>query len=233
MNSYKKVKDDILRESSDIMRMAAQDLNELDDYKDKSSSFYGERLKKCKDTVISCQNEINNLDECATIEIGYSANEIINAIQSVYEFNPDEYASDFEGAIDRNIFGKGDSKNGNVIVHYGKHECDTLGIDTSDLLCFKGKNPMDDEVCDHFRSIVNENYGTNIPMSGVVAEAEKHYDDVKSSGDEVSTAKAFVQFKELQRDAGVLKNDNDGMFILLGTIKEYQDAKALCGGRSK
>ena len=232
MNSYNKVKNNIFIEDLEIVKMAVEDLDDLDDFVEKGGLFYTKRLNRCKDAIGLCMNEFANLDECAVIEIGNCTNTIIDVMKNIYEFFPDEYVEDFEGAIKRHVFGKGNSKH-NIVIHYGKHECDTLGIDVDDLALFKGKNPLDDEVGDSFRRIVNENYGVNIPMAGVVDDAFDYYTSIKDSGDDMEILRAYVMLRELQRDAGLLKNGNDGMFNLLEDDEFYQNAKNAIKGKCR
>lgn len=73
----------------------------------------------------------------------------------------------------------------------------SVGIGTY-LLCFKGHDPMSDETGELFRQAINDNYGTNIPMSGVERQALKDYKIVEYGNDEIAKTQAFIHLKEIQ-----------------------------------
>lgn len=188
--------------------------------------------KTASDMIIQkSQSYIENIEEVAAIEIGAETNSLIEAIQTAYQRNSTEYWQNFEKFIDEYVLGltsEGKLKSG---FYLGQNQCLSLGITSvNDLLCFKGRDPMKAETCDLFRQFVNNNYGTNIPMSGVEQQAKQDYEAVASGKDEIAKAQAFIHLKEVQRDSGKLKNG--GFYYILSSDKNYQDAKTICAGRS-
>ena len=101
-----------------------------------------------------------------------------------------------------------------------------LGIKYEDIQCFKDQDPRKDEAADIFKQIINDNYGTNIPMSEVRNQAYDDYEKVALSGDKVSEANALIHLKEIQRDDGALKNGL--IYYTLATDEDYQEAKRIC-----
>ena len=179
--------------------------------------------------IQECQSNIKNIDEVTTIEIGAQTNLLIKAIQTAYQCHLNDYWQNFERFINDYVTGltpDGKPKNG---LYFGQDQCLMLGVGINELLCFKGRSPMDSESGDLFRQIVNANFGTNIPMSGVVQQAIQDYEAVAFGDDEIAKAQAFTHLKEVQRDSGLLKNG--GIYYTLATDQIYQDAKAICTGK--
>ena len=100
---------------------------------------------------------------------------------------------------------------------------ESLGITIEDLQCIKGLNPMDPEVINLFKTMVNEKLGTNIPMSGVLEQAQQEYESIPV-GDKEASAAAFVRLRELQRDEGDFHNSGYLSSKLLATDPDYQEA---------
>lgn len=160
------------------------------------------------------QSYADNIDEVVTIDIGAYVNGLIGDIQRKY--NISYYWDDFERFVDEYL-----SKS---------YYCNLLGIDATDLLGFKDRDPMSDETCDFFRQFVNSKCGTNIPMSGTLEQAKKEYEEALMNGDEIAKDEAYVRLAEVQRDSGKLKNGTD--YYLLATNQQYQEAKARCSRKS-
>lgn len=168
-------------------------------------------------TVIrNFQSYADNIDEVVTIDIGAYVNGLIGDIQREYKAHISYYWDGFERFVDEYL-----SKN---------YYCNLLGIDATDLLGFKGRDPMSDETCDFFRQFVNSKCGTNIPMSGTLEQAKKEYEEALMNGDEIAKDEAYVRLAEVQRDSGKLKNGAD--YYLLATDQQYQEAKARCSRKS-
>lgn len=187
-----------------------------------------EKVKK--EIVQDCQTYIDHIDEVATIKIGDVTNSLIRAIQTAYKWQTHDYWTDFENFIDNNVIGltsDGKMKSG---LYYGQIQCYELGAGINDLLCFKGRDPMDEKTCDLFRQYVNNNFGTHIPMSEEIEQALRDLREAELSEDPVAKDKAFIHFREVQRDAGNLIGS--GKYFILETDQKYQDAKTRCSGRS-
>jgi len=180
-------------------------------------------------TIRNCQSNIENIDEVTAIEIGAETNSLINAIQAAYKIYLTEYWQDFEGFINNYVAGvtpDGERKSG---AFYGQFQCMELGVGVNDLLCFKGRDPMHDEAGDLFRQVINANYGTNIPMSGIEQQALQNYRAVAFGDDEMAKAQALMQLREIQRDSGTLRNGV--IYYTLATDQSYQQAKDICSGK--
>ncbi len=176
------------------------------------------------------QNNLDNIDEVTTIEIGAATNSLIKGIQTAYSFHLPEYWRNFEEFVDKYVTGltsDGNLKNGS---YFGKQQCYELGLSKSDLLCFKGNNPMNTNPGDIFRQNINVNYGTNIPMSGIEQQALQEYESAVFSGDDVAKDQAMIKYKEIQRDAGSLKIGPE--YHPLATDQNYQEAINRVSGRT-
>ena len=188
--------------------------------------------KRAKQMVIeSSKIYIDNIDEVTIIEIGSVTNSLIEAIKKAYQYHLVEYWQNFEKFMEKYIIGltpDGKLKAGSF---FGQSQCYELGVGLKELsICFKGKNPMTAETGDLFRKLINTNYGTNIPLTGVEEAALKEYESVAFGTDTDKKDQAFICLKEIQRDAGALKNGGD--YYILATNQNYQEAKARCSGRS-
>lgn len=222
MKTFEEIKESMKSNKIFIMQRAMQDLKNggLRDFEEKAAKM----------TIQDCQSYIENIEEVATIEIGAETNSLIEAIQTAYKFHLTDYWQNFERFIDEYVLGltpNGEPKN---VAYFGKSQCLKLGVGISDLLCFKGRSPMSSEACDLFKQIVNGNYGTNIPMSGVEQQALQDYEAVAFGDDEIAKAQAFIHLKEIQRDSGALRNG--GTYYILAANQAYQDAKAMFTGRN-
>lgn len=192
-----------------------------------ASGTLSEEEKNAYNKVISeCQSYIDNIDEVAIIEIGADINDLIGCIQKAYKFHLNAYWDNFEKFISDYVIGV--NPDGRAMA-FGSDLCYELGIDASDLLCFKGCNPMSAEAGDLFKQSVNSKCGTNIPMSGVEEQALKEYETLAFSDDELEKSKAYVRLKEIQRDSGLLKNGST--YYILENNQAYQKAKSECSGR--
>lgn len=161
------------------------------------------------------QKYIDNIEEVTTIAIGSQTNRLIQQIQKAYRLNLKDYYNNFEKFIDEYV----------VKSDLGAE----LGVGVNELLCFKGRDPLDEKTGDLLRQIVNTNCGTNIPMSGIEEQAIKEYNSTGFT-DEIASAKAFVQLKEIQRDSGTL-NPGAMQYYPLATDQKYQEAKAICASK--
>lgn len=176
---------------------------------------------------------IDNIDEVTTILIGSHANRIIHSIQEAYNKHLNDYFNNFERFLEEHItgFSPYDDKPSCTPTYDGAQiSCLYLSIGNADLAWFKGHSPFEPEVCDLFRQHINNAYGTNIPMSGVLEQAKQDYDEVCYSGDQTAKDKTFVHWMEARRDSGDLLNG--GTCYLLATNQEYQEAKARCAEKT-
>ena len=183
-----------------------------------------------KRLIADCHTYVENIDEVTTISIGATTNSLINAIQKAYQFHLNDYWQDFDRFIDEYVTGltpDGKPRNG---AFFGQSQCLLLGVGPEELSCFKGRNPMSNETGDLFRKLINNNYGTNIPMAGVVDQARSDWEAVAFGDDVEAKDRALMTLKEAQRDAGILQNG--GTYYLLATDKNYQDAKSRCSGKN-
>ena len=148
------------------------------------------------------QNYLDFIDEVTTIEIGADTNALIkNFDNSVIDFRSGPFG---------------------VLMN-------KLGLTSQDLECFRN-NILANGTADNFRQHINANFGTNIPLSGVLEKLLENYNKALQSGNDLEIAQAFVNLREAQRDAGVLSNG--GVFNLLAYDKEYQHAKELSASKT-
>ena len=159
------------------------------------------------------QNYLDFIDEVTTIEIGADTNALIKFIES----NKNEFIKNFDNAVI-------DFRSGPFGILMNK-----LGLTSQDLECFRN-NILANGTADNFRQLINANFGTNIPLSGVLENLLENYNKALQSGNDLEIAQAFVNLREAQRDAGVLSNG--GVFNLLAYDKEYQHAKELSASKT-
>ena len=223
MRTFEEIQERMIASRNSIMQRAMQDLEKggLKDWEERAAYI----------TIQECQSNIENIGEVTTIEIGAETNSLIKAIQTAYRFHLTDYWQNFERFIDNYVSGltpDGERRNG---AYFGQSQCLELGVGINELLCFKGRDPMNSETGDLFRQIVNANCGTNIPMSGVEQQALQEYESVAFGDDEIAKAQALIHLKEVQRDSGTLRNG--GTYYTLATDQNYQDAKAICTGLNR
>lgn len=226
MRSFEEVKE---MTKSSTMTIMARNKNRLTQGK----------LEDWKKTVLEksiqdCENYIENIDEVTIMEIGAATRDLIEAIRSAYNIYLTEYYQNFERFMNEHVMGlkaDGSPKEGGL-SYFGQIPCWTLGININDLMCFKGHNPMSVETADMFKKTVNANFGTHIPMAIEMQQAMDDYINSSHMDNNVmvSSPKALVHLRELQRDAGTLKNG--GSYHLLATDLEYQTAKQIGAERS-
>ncbi len=222
MRTFEAIQENLRANKTYIMHSAMSKLSKggLKEWEEKAQNMI----------VEECQRNLENIGEVTTIEIGANTNAIIESVQKAYQLHTIDYWKNFEKFITDYVSGlssEGKPVNG---IYFSQSECLELGVSLNDLLCFKGKNPMNEEVGDLFRQEVNVSYGTNIPMSSVEKQALQDYEAVAFGDDEVAKAKAYMHLKEVQRDAGKLKNG--GIYYTLANDLEYQKAQDLCSGRN-
>lgn len=205
------------------VRMNIEDI--LQRYQNKITSG----LTDSKEAVIAnnviknCQTYLANLNEITMIEIGSMTNNLIQNIQTAYHLHLQEYYQDFDNFLDRYILGmtpEGKPKPGSYL---GQFECLILGFGPKELSCFRGISPLSNESGNHLRQAVNLNCGTKIPMAEELDQARKEYESAPND-DENAKDKAFIRLREMQRDAGLLRNG--GMYYPLVADKAYQEAKS-------
>ena len=215
MKNFEKVQSDL---STYMKSMVYTKIRTLENSGKSNEETIKERLIK------NYLRQIENIEEIATIEIGYSTNKLIRVIQRAYKYYFDEYWQDFDNFMEKHIIGV--TPDGKLLSgeRFGTYECLLLGLGIEELSCFKGKDPLSDGTCNLFRSYINANYGTNIPMAGVEHQALNNYKEVAFRSDSEAKDKAFVKLREVQRDSGALKLG--GEYHLLSTDKAYQEAKA-------
>lgn len=183
----------------------------------------------CKRVIQECKAYLDNLDEVTTIEIGASTNEIIDAIKSAYQFDSVAYWQDFEKFISDYIVGLTPDGNLTRGLYLGYCPCHKLGVGVNELLCLKDQSPIFYNFGDSFRKMINDHYGTNIPMAGIEQQALYDFESARLSDGSEYDIEAFVRLKELQRDSGSLKIG--GSYYILATDQMYQDVKAKCRGK--
>lgn len=171
----------------------------------------------CKRFIEATYIDLNNIDECTAIYIGFCTNQLIESIKRAHDFDTLEYYKDFDAFLKRYILGDG-------IESFGHGNCQILGVGINDLECFRGCNPNKDEPGDLFRQIINVNYGTTIPMAADLRYVEQEQLE-RSEND-----KDLVYGKEVLRDAGKLYGN--GNFSPLAVDQEYQEAKTRISGKT-
>lgn len=178
------------------------------------------------------KNKIKNIDELAVIKLGATTNNLIDVIKQEYRRHITEYWGSFEKFITDYIIGKtpdGHTKPGSNAA--GREDCEILGITLEDLMCFKGHDPLSDEMCDAFRQYININFGSNIPLSSAVKKVQEDYDAVLFEADSAAKDEIYVRFQEIARDSGAKKSDSV-TYHFLADNKYYQAAKARCAERN-
>ncbi len=216
MKTFEDVKESVKNHQEYCKRVARETLG-----KENTSDFEKEVANSLLENA---ENNIEHLEEITTIEIGAETNSLIQAIQTAYKINLNEYWENFENFLDKYVVGitsDGHLKNG---AYFGQSQCLKLGISRDDLSCFKGKDPLQNEAADFFRQKINAQFGTTIPMSSEEKKAYDDYNEVVFGSDELAKEKAFVQLKEIQRDSGTLRNGNT--YYILSTNEAYKNAKA-------
>lgn len=180
--------------------------------------------------VHECQSVLNNLEEVTRIEIGAATNELIDAVKKMYQIYPFSYGSRFDDFLEKYVTGM--NNEGKFVAQNcsGQMQCVKLGLMNSDLNCFKDYHPMKPEFGNVFRQMINQKFGTTIPMAGTVEKALQDYESVMFTDDSFAKDNALIYLKELQRDSGHLKNGYS--YLLLQNDKEYQEAQARCRGKS-
>lgn len=221
MKTFEEIKENIKKSEISLMQQTMQKLEQggLMDYEKASANMI----------IRECQSVIENIDEAATIEIGAQTNSLIKSIGLAYTAHLNEYWQNFEEFINKYVLGL--TPDGEKIpgTYLGQSQCLELGVGIKELSCFKGISPTSKEAGDLFRNVINANYGTNIPMSGIEEQALQNYNAVASGNDEIAKAQAYVHLMEVKRDSGALMNG--GSYFLLATNQDYQNAKAMCTGR--
>ena len=220
MKTFEEIKENIKKSKISLMQQAMQKLKQggLKDYEKASANMM----------IRECQSVIENIDEAATIEIGAHTNSLIKSIGLAYTAHSNEYWQNFEEFINKYVLGL--TPDGKEIpgMYFGQSNCLALGVGIKELSCFKRISPTSKEAGDLFRNVINANYGTNIPMSGIEEQALQNYYAVAVT-DVIAKAQAYVHLMEVKRDSGELMSG--GNYFLLATNQDYQNAKAMCTGK--
>ena len=171
------------------------------------------------------KNKIKNIDELAVIKLGATTNNLIDVIKREYKRHMTEYWGNFEKFITDYIIGK--TPDGHFIPGSnaaGREDCEILGITLEDLMCFKGHDPLSDEMCDAFRQYININFGSNIPLSSAVRKAEEDFNAVLFKPDSAERDDIYIRAQEIARDSGAKRSD-PVTYHFLADNKYYQEAK--------
>lgn len=177
----------------------------------------------------SIESVFENIDEAATIEIGYSTNKIIHAIKEQCQIDSNYYFSKFDDFCEFHIIGSIKSDD-NRRCGLAKDECEILGITLSDLQILKGINPNTVGFGDNLREKVNLLMGTSIPMDAEFNKI-KNECQINSEDNDKTLASKRVLLSEFQRDAGLLKSGHFGYNLLANDLM-YQEAKEKISGRT-
>lgn len=158
------------------------------------------------------KNNLDNLDEVTTIEIGSGVNYLIKRIQRAYGKDQAAYHNNFESFMKEFIF---DS----VFV---PESIFMLGITMEDLQCLKDTLPTERSFGDKLRQRVNDVMKTTIPMAMEEEEAIKEFENATDENKD----QAFVKMRETQRDSGSLKLfEHLSILNTLANDQAYQEAK--------
>lgn len=236
MRTFEEVQDGIVYELLNKISSTENRIN--------SGEVDSNAIPPTRDYCKKLENAIENSEEATKEKIGKCTNDIIREMQRLCEEDMHSYFQDFDSLISRKLLTLDDS--GNRVkpanwgeVFYGESgigrmsdQVSDLGIEFKDLLCFKGRDPHSAEACDSFKNLVNQNFGTTIPMTGEVEMAKKAYKSIPGT-DSYAKAEAFIKMKEMARDDGGGCNLDNDTYTILSTNQAYLDAKALCGGRNK
>lgn len=171
------------------------------------------------------KNKIKNIDELAVIKLGATTNNLIDVIKHEYKRHITEYWGNFEKFITDHIIGK--TPDGHFIPGSnaaGRDDCKILGITLEDLMCFKGHDPLSDEICDTFRQYININFGSNIPLSSVVRKAKEDYHALPIDAEQAVKDDVYIRAQEIARDSGTKRSDSV-TYHFLADNKYYQEAK--------
>lgn len=235
MRTFEEVQDDIVVELLNNISSAEDRIN--------SGKINSNVIHYTRDYCKKWENAIENSEEATKGKIGTCTNDIIKEMQKLYKDDMRSYFQNFDSLISRKLLALDNSGNRVNLKNWGKvfgeerdigrvfRQASYLGIEFKDLLCFKGRDPYSAEACDSFKNLINQNFGTTIPMTGEVKMAEEAYDSIPVT-DSYAKAEAFIKMKEMERDEGGYSIANS-VCTILSTDQAYLDAKALCGGRSK
>lgn len=210
MKTYEEFKKMVLANEYSIMRRAKQRLDE--------GKYNNDAFKKGDEMLIKdCSTFIDNIDEVVAFEIGRQTNKLIRGFQIAYKYHSNEYFKNFSEFVDnyvRGITPDGKEKNG---TYFCQSECFNLGVGIQELSCFKDNYPLKEETGDIFRTIVNANFGTNIPMAAEVKQAEESY--ITNPCKET-----LMHLMQVKRNSG--NNGKEMMDVRqLSTNSEYQEIK--------
>ena len=210
MKTYEEFKKMVLANEYSIMKGAKKRLDE-DKYNHASNKTADEMLIK------ECATFIDNIDEVVAFEIGHQTNQLIRGFQTAYKYHTNEYFKNFSEFVDnyvRGITPDGKEKNG---TFFCQSQCFDLGVGIQELSCFKDNDPLKEETGDVFRTIVNANFGTNIPMAAEVKKAEESYRTNPCK-------ETLMHLMQVKRNSG-----NNGEQVMdvkqLSTNQEYQEIK--------
>ena len=235
MRTFEEVQDGIVYELLNKISSTENRIN--------SGEVDSNAIPPTRDYCKKWKNAIENSEEATKGKIGTCTNDIIKEMQKLCEEDMHSYFQNFDSLISRKLltldnFGNCvNPENWNKVfgeergIGRVSRQVSSLGIEFKDLLCFKGRDPHSAEACDSFKNLVNQNFGTTIPMTGEVKMAKEAYDSIPVT-DSYAKAEAFIRMKEMERDEDGYSMTND-LCTILSTNQAYLDAKALCGGRNK
>ena len=182
-----------------------------------------ERQKNsCRWKITESQHRIENIDEVTLINIGDNVNNLIETIKKGFQENLRMYYFQFDAFMEKCCLGNDDEK----VSHYPSRYsyAKKLGITKEDLQCLKATHPFKGDFGDELRQRVNFVMGTKIPTVKEMNKIEKQYNNIDAITDEKTADQVYVDYQEMCRDAGLLKNDL-GYFLLADNV-QYQEAKS-------
>lgn len=109
--------------------------------------------------ILEIQRDIENIDEVTRAYIGYETNQFFKDMSWMINRTGNDYFEHHDMFLDMLLGNRPDREGKNSKFGAG------LGITKEDLACFRGKAATSDETQDAFRTYVNNQLGTNIPLS--------------------------------------------------------------------
>lgn len=229
MRTFEDVEKNVVARLSDRIKEKEQEINS--GKLDSGVAYWNNEF--CKQWA----SGIENSEESAKIEIGKDTNDIIKEMKFLQDMYFHQYYEKFDSLIREKMFALDNNMRPIDHKEWSKNcigrvqdQIYRLGIKFEDLLCFKGSANLS-EAGDLFRNLVNQNFGTTIPMTGELEAAEQTYSE--ADFDSYEQAEAYVKCCEMKRDAGLMVDSASDFYYTLNTDQRYLDAKELCGSRSR
>jgi len=170
-------------------------------------------------SIESRKIKLNNIDEYTAYYIGSKANNILFYLKEYY--NNSQQLLDIDEGAEQML-----EDDLEYCIRLACSEASELGITAETFNnYFINKDPNKKEDCDEFIQMVNNNYGTNIPLTGELEKAEKSLR--KATPEEYN--RKLVEFYKMQLRAGCPNK----YFNNHSTNEQYLSEKDLINNKTK